>query len=85
MRDCNVRSTDEALAYLTNCTLATVSSLAMKKSRSESEYKRQISIAQKACDWMHCFDVFDAGNRAHEIIGICTVQEWADKWDVKKK
>lgn len=46
-----VRDTGQALAYITDCTLATVCDLAGKKSKSKSEYARQISIAQTAINW----------------------------------
>jgi len=44
----NVRTPEQALSYITDCTLATVSSMAMRKIRGKHEYERQISIAQKA-------------------------------------
>ena len=46
-----VRDTGQALAYITNCALATVCDLAGKKSKSKSEYARQMSIAQTAINW----------------------------------
>lgn len=47
MRECDVRTPEMALAYITDCTLATVASMAMLKSRKKGEFERQINIAQK--------------------------------------
>ena len=52
MHKYEVRTPEQALVYLTDCTLATVADLAMKKSRSKSEFTRQISIAQTGVDWI---------------------------------
>ncbi len=48
----NVYTTEQALTYMVECTLATVSSMAMKKSRPKGEYARQISIAQSGVKWV---------------------------------
>lgn len=45
-----VASAPEALDYIVDCTLATVSWMAMLRSRSKSEYRRQISIAQHSVE-----------------------------------
>lgn len=42
-----------ALAYIVDCTLATVSNLASKKSASKYELSRQIEIAQAGIDWVN--------------------------------
>ena len=57
MRECDVRSTGDALAYITDCTLATVCDMACKKSRPKHEFQRQINIAQKAVNWMRAMKV----------------------------
>lgn len=67
MNACDVRSVDAALAYLVDCQLATVSSLAGKKSRAKSDYQRHIAIAQRGIDWMREMGVSSAGTRADEI------------------
>lgn len=77
-----VRTIEKAMAYITDCCLATVSSMAMKKSRPKGEYDRQISIAQSACDWMEQFGVDVTGTRAEDIVGKTTVAEWAKRYDV---
>lgn len=77
-----VRTPEQALLYLADCTLATVSSMAMKKSRSKSEFERQINIAQSAVDWIRDFNIeIEIGSRAHEIISNkISVKQWADKY-----
>lgn len=78
-----LRDTDDALAYMTECTLATVSDLAGKSRPPKNELSRQISIAQTGIDWVMTF--LAAGERCgcgrvQDIIeeGI-SVQVWADR------
>jgi hypothetical protein len=75
----NVRTPEQALAYLTDCTLATVCGLAMKKSRSKHEFARQISMAQSAVDWMVEMKVSLAGTRAVDVVSKHggSVEAWA--------
>ena len=80
MRACNVTTPEEALAYITDCNLATIQSMAMKKSRPKYEYARQIKIAQKAINWMKLMDISMSGTRAEDITG--TVAEWAAQFEV---
>lgn len=42
--------TEETLLYLTECTLATITCMALRKRRIKSEYQRQIYMAQKGVD-----------------------------------
>lgn len=83
----NVRSPEQALAYIVDCTLATVQSMAMIKSRKQGEFVRQISIAQTAIDWMVCMKVDFSSTRAQEVIDDFegSVSAYADKYDVKKQ
>lgn len=85
-----VRTEKEAIAYLTDCTLATVSHMAQLKGRSKYEYERQISIAQKGVDWVNAFGLEDERQMPNRIEWINTahggsVQKWADQYDIKKK
>ena len=73
----NVRTPEQALAYITDCTLATVVEMAMRKKKSKSEFSRQIAIAQTAIDWMKQMGVDFSTTRAAEIGG--TVKDWAEK------
>ena len=83
MRKCDVRSPEEALAYITDCNLATISSLAMKKTRGKHEYERQISIAQCAYDWMIAMGVDINSTRAVDVERCNgSVSEWAKHFDV---
>lgn len=79
-----IRTAEEALSYMVGCTLATVEDMAMKKSRSKSEYERQILIAQRGVDWMREMGVDTSDTRYGELKGL-SVQQWADKFDVKNK
>lgn len=80
-----VRDPGRALAYITDCNLATVVDLAMKKSKSKSEFERQISIAQTAIDWMVAMKVDFSGTRAADVVKVGSVAEWASKYTVKSK
>tara|TARA_Y100000310_G_scaffold301310_1_gene337687 strand:- start:25 stop:303 length:279 start_codon:yes stop_codon:yes gene_type:complete len=82
-REDQVSNTDEAYAYILDCTLATVSHLTSLKRPSKHELKRQISIAQKAIDWAHRYDVDISGTRADDVHKFGTVQKWADDMKVR--
>jgi hypothetical protein len=71
-----VRTPEDALLYITDCTLATVADMAMKKSRRKHEFERQISIAQTACDWISEMGIDPKTTRATDIVGKRTVAEW---------
>lgn len=77
MRHSHVETPEQALLYLTECSLATVEHMSMLKSKSKSEYGRQILIAQRACDWLDKFGIDPKGTRAEDIIGKCQVEDWA--------
>lgn len=81
-----VNTEGKALAYLLDCTLATVESLAITKSRKQYEYKRQISIAQTTLDWCRQFGVDVSKTRAKKIIEghQANVIRWTESFEVKK-
>ena len=58
------------LLYLTECTLATVDDLCMKKSASLSELKRNVNIAQRGIDVLYeCGYLAERyGGRIKEVI-----------------
>lgn len=86
MRKDQVRTPGDALSYLVDCTLATVSSMAMRKSRIKYEYERHISIAQHGVDWMRQMNVpREPGSRAMECEAAGSVRAWADQYDAKKE
>jgi hypothetical protein len=76
------RDINTAFLYITDCTLATVEGMTLKKTRTKSEFNRQISIAQKCCDYLEKFGIDPKGTRAEDIIGQQTVEAWASKFDV---
>ena len=76
-----VRTPADALAYLTDCTLATVCDMAMKKSRPKAEYVRQKLIAQTGVNWMICMKVDCRGNRAEDVIEAGDVDAWAAQFE----
>lgn len=50
-----VRNEKDALVYITECNLATVCHMTYLKSKSKSEFERQITIAQMGIDWIRSF------------------------------
>ena len=77
----DVRTPELALAYITDCTLATVASMAMKKSRGKGEFERQISIAQKSINWMVVMDVDMANTRAADVMKAGgSVDAWVEPY-----
>lgn len=74
-----VGNAHEALAYITDCTLATVADRAGTKSAGKRETERQISIAQTSIDWMRAFGVDFSWTRAEEVVRLYDgkVSAWA--------
>ena len=80
-----VRTKEDAILYLVERTLATVSFMAMTKSKRKSDYQRQIGIAQKGCDWIESMQIIpEEHSRITEIIGKQTVSQWAAKYEPVK-
>jgi len=78
-----IRNEGDLVAYLVDCTLATVTTLAMKKSRPKFEYERQKSIAQLGIDKMIEMGIDVSCTRAVKIIaGKMTVDEYAREFEV---
>lgn len=75
-----VRDPGRALAYITDCNLATVADMAMKKSRSKSEFERQILIAQTAVDWMVNMKIDFSGTRVVNVVSVGSVEAWAAQY-----
>lgn len=80
MQKHQVGNTGQALAYITDCTLATVCGMAMKKKRPKYEFERQMSIAQTAINWMVQMGVDVSTTRAEEVIASGSVEQWAAKY-----
>jgi len=78
-----VNSTEKALVYIIDCTLATVEYMAGLKRRPKHEFERQISIAQTGIDWVQAFKIDTSGTRIEEVDG--DVNKWANNWIEKYK
>ena len=83
---CRVQSPEQAVLYLTDCTLATVSTMASKKRRSNCEYRRQIGIAQTGYDWLIGYPETieaDHESRVKDVRDFYngSVAEWAKKYE----
>ena len=79
-----VRTPEQALLYLADCTLATVSDMAMKKSKSKHEFQRQIAIAQSAVDWIKYFNVeVKVGSRVYDVLALPDkkVETWSRSYN----
>lgn len=74
-----VRTPEQALIYLLDCTLATVEHMASLKSRNKTEFKRQISIAQKGIDWTIAMKIDSLTSRANDVINAGgNVEKWIE-------
>lgn len=57
----------DALAYMIDCTLATVDRLACAKNPAKGEFLRQCSIAQRGINWAKGNEVDLSKTRAREV------------------
>lgn len=72
-----VHTPEQALAYVTECTLATLESY--PKSGSKYEFGRQLSIAQTSMDWIRQMKIDVSGSsRVKEVVEKFNgnVSEW---------
>jgi predicted ABC-type ATPase len=79
-----VRTPEQALLYLADCTLATVADMAMKKSKSKHEFQRQIAIAQSAIDWIKDFHIqIEKGSRVENVLALKDqkVETWSKSYN----
>lgn len=72
-----VKDPGAALAYITDCTLATVASMALKKRPPVGEFRRQVEIAKQAIVWMNLMRVDYTGTRAVDVMDAGSVDLWA--------
>lgn len=75
-----LRNHEDGLAYMIECTLATVAGLLLKKKTPKFELSRQITIAQKGLD---CLGKRKYDNSCTRLVKITeqfdnSVQAWAD-------
>jgi hypothetical protein len=82
MRKDQIRGSQDAMVYIVDCTLATVETMALCKSRSKSEYQRQAAIAQIGVDWLLLDKVPIEGTRIASVKEFGSVQKWADSFAV---
>lgn len=82
----DVKNSKQALVYITDCNLATVSHMASLKSRSIGEYNRQVVIAQHCVDWIRMFGLHPGKTRAEEVLNDFggSVSKWAAQYDIRK-
>lgn len=64
----NVTTPEDIACYMLDCTLATVVHLAMIKSKSKNEFKRQKKIAQECLDWLLTLDIYPSNTRGEDVI-----------------
>lgn len=83
MRKCDVHTPEQALAYITDCNLATVSHMAMLKSKSKSEFERQIKIAESGVNWMVEMKIKLTGTRADDVVKAGGVKKWVELQSLK--
>jgi hypothetical protein len=76
-----VRTIEEAFLYIADCNLATVSSMAMLKSRKKGEFERQIRIAQTMVNWASGFNLGHGETRLKEVFEFENdVKKWAEQY-----
>ena len=82
MRQGDVRTPSDAVAYLADCALDAVQDMARKKRRVGYDYDRKIEVAQAAITWMQRMHIPLSG-RAYDVIEECNgkVAKWAAKYE----
>lgn len=75
-----VQTSDQALSYLAECILATVSSMALLKRKNKSEYARQIAMAQTAVNWVVDFGGPISG-RVADVLNAGSVEKWVKQYE----
>lgn len=80
MQKHQVKTPEDALVYITDCTLATVSNMAYKTRRQKHEFERQMSIAQTAVNWVVEMGIDVSKSRVAEVVAAGSVNEWARRF-----
>lgn len=81
MHQHDIRSPADGLAYLVECTLATVCTLADRKSPPKAELSRQIGIAQAGIDCMRLYKVPMSGPYLREVVeDNWSVETWSKRF-----
>lgn len=74
-----VTTAEMALVYITDCTLATIETMAMTKRKSKYEFRRQKGIAQTAIDWIVAMGIPYQGTRIVAVVRAGSVDVWAER------
>lgn len=82
----DVKTEADVIAYMIDCTLATVDTLASKKSRGKHEYQRQKKMAAQAITWARRLGIDLSTTRAKYVIDEYNgdVDAWAMQYEVKQ-
>jgi len=81
MKRHKIHSTDQAIIYLVECTLATVCKMAMNKRRGKGEFERQIEIAQNGCDWINNMGLDVGSTRISDVRNFnWSVSTWSAQY-----
>ena len=76
----DVKTPQDALAYMVECELATLSRLVTIKRTPKCELARHTAIAQRGIDWMLHFNMYvHTNSRAFDAAAAGGVQAWLDK------
>lgn len=78
MRLENVTTASDALIYLSECNLATVEGLSLKKSKLKTSYARHIEIAQISIDFLSKIGINADSSRVSDVKKAGSVQKLAD-------
>lgn len=85
MRKENIRNSEQLVAYLMDCNLATVCGMASLKSSKKGELKRQILIAQHGIDKMNILNIHHHDTRVEDVRACeSSVEKWAEQFKPKK-
>lgn len=72
-----VKTPEDALSYMVDCTLATVEHMATLKRVSKYAYDRQVNLAQIGYEWMTSMKIPLSGTRAELVLQYGSVSAWA--------
>jgi len=81
----NIRSVDDAFLYYTDCELATLIDMAMKKSKPKNEYIRHKAIAKGMIEIIigHKLDYKDRGTRIDKVIACGGIDNYVKEYEPK--
>ena len=72
-------TTEKMFLYITDCQLATLETLALRKSSPKSEFERQFSIYKKCVDWVLQNNLDYHGTRIVQIVKCGSLENWLTK------